>query len=157
MIPEGISTRPNMVNADIENIPLAQESFVNKLRDNFINEIMPLNSIEKAIKMDNPPPPPTLILDTFSSALTESDNDEDDYGTIDIGSTIAGGTVVTPLSSVGYGFVSRVLIPNDARHFSRSIDDTNFAPRTLPTHEVTTKHCIILGKYERRYLALVLI
>lgn len=50
---------------DIENIPLANQHLVSQFRENFINEIMPLNSVEKAVKVDMPPP--TLILDTYPS------------------------------------------------------------------------------------------
>lgn len=57
---------------DIENIPLANQHIVSQFRENFINEIMPLNSVEKAFKVDNPPPPPTLILDTYPSMASRS-------------------------------------------------------------------------------------
>lgn len=52
---------------DIQNIPLANQHLVSQFRENFINEIMPLNSVEKAVRVDMPPP--TLILDTYPSQL----------------------------------------------------------------------------------------
>lgn len=117
---------------DIENIPLANQHLVSQFRENFINEIMPLNSVEKAVKVDMPPP--TLILDTYPSpaiavtragrgalgtiAAVEStapiivgnDQDEDDDDNSAL-STIGGSSAGVPTLGTSNSYATKIFIP----------------------------------------------